>query len=203
MTEEEFYGTAWPDLKAAEKLLLNLIARYEAAGEEAGKDRGEHHWKPVAYCNSRIKTPESMMEKLRRRGLPETAQAALTGVQDAVGVRAITSFIDDVYQLAAWLKAQPELTVLEEKDYIASPKENGYRSLHMIVCINEGEAAGVRAEIQLRTIALDFWASLEHQLKYKQNIRNEALIRSELKACADEITSLDLSMQTIKDLICE
>lgn len=203
MTEEEFYGTALPGLKAAEKLLLNLIARYEAAGEESGKDRGEHHWKPVAYCNSRIKAPESMMEKLRRRGLPETAQAALTGVQDAVGVRAITSFIDDVYQLAAWLKAQPELTVLEEKDYIASPKENGYRSLHLIVCINEGDAAGVRAEIQLRTIALDFWASLEHQLKYKQNIRNEALIRSELKACADEITSLDLSMQTIKDLICE
>ena len=93
---------------------------------------------------------------------------------------------------------QEEIEIIKIKDYIAYPKENGYRSYHMILKIKE---LNLNAEIQIRTIALDFWANLEHQMKYKKHIKNEEMIRSELKRCADEIASVDLSMQTIKDLI--
>lgn len=102
------------------------------------------------------------------------------------------------HKVSKWLEDQEEIEVLNIKDYIAYPKENGYRSYHMIINIKK---YNLNAEIQIRTIALDFWANLEHQMKYKKHIKNEHMIRGELKRCADEIASVDLSMQTIKDLI--
>ncbi|MEI3187514.1 MAG: hypothetical protein V8S27_06560 [Lachnospiraceae bacterium] len=142
-----------------------------------------------------------MKTKTKKHGPPLTCELALTNVRDAIGIRAICSFSDDVFALARWLCERPEFNVINQKDYISYPKPNGYRSYHPIFQLVDGPGDGLFAEIQLRTIAIDFWASLEHQLKYKHEITHEALIRSELKRCADEIASIDLSMQTIRDLI--
>jgi len=197
LTQEEFYGPAYETMKKAEGQLLDLIALYSAAKRE------REGVKPVVYCCSRIKTPDSMLRKLEKRGLAQTADAALQEVFDAVGVRAVCAFAEDVYRLVRWLQQQPVLCIMKEKDYYAYPKPNGYRSYHILLKIADGAGKGCRAEIQVRTIANDFWATLEHQIKYKKDMPNEKLIRSELKRCADEIASVDLSMQTIRDIIRE
>ncbi|MBR4727614.1 MAG: RelA/SpoT domain protein, partial [Clostridia bacterium] len=155
---------------------------------------------PIVYYCSRIKQPDSMIRKLRSRGLPVTREAALDSVYDAVGLRIICSFASDVYHVASQLERDPRITVLVKKDYLAFPKQNGYRSMHLCIRFNE---TGALAEIQIRTIAMDFWATLEHQLKYKKMIAQEALIQRELKRCADEIASVDLSMQTIREILKE
>lgn len=193
MTAEEFYGPAFKRLELAKKQVLDTISNYETDTT--------NEMKIIQYCISRIKSPLSMINKLKKIGVPVNYQSALTEVHDAVGIRIICSFIDDIYKIASWLEEREEFTILKTKDYIAYPKENGYRSYHMILRIEEGAGAGVEVEVQIRTIALDFWANLEHQLKYKKEIKNEELIRGELKRCADEIASIDFSMQTIKDLI--
>lgn len=125
----------------------------------------------VQYIGSRIKSPESMMEKLKRKALPETLEAALCEVHDAVGIRVICSFADDVFRVEKWLKSQENYELVKEKDYISYPKPNGYRGIHLILRGMTGKTAGTYVEIQLRTIAMDFWASLEHQLKYKKGDR--------------------------------
>lgn len=143
------------------------------------------------------------MRKLEKSGLPPTGSAALAYMHDAVGVRAVCAFTDDVYRVASWLADRPEVQVKTVKDYIAAPKPNGYRSYHLILALTDGPGAGMTAEVQLRTIAADFWAALEHQMKYKHTVQHEQLIRDELKRCADEIASVDLSMQTIRELLSE
>lgn len=188
MTYEEFYGNEYCRLQSAETLLKDLIMKFQENADE----------KKIAYISSRIKSPDSMQKKLKKKGIEPTSENAMSKVNDAVGVRVICSFMDDIYKVADWLKEQDDIEVIKIKDYIAYPKENGYRSYHMIIKIKE---LNLNAEIQIRTIALDFWANLEHQMKYKRHIENEEIIRSELKRCADEIASIDLSMQTIKDLI--
>lgn len=192
-----FYGDRLPAMQATAEQLIKIIESYPE-NTRSGSDNKYH---PVLYCTSRIKSPESMKNKLKKHGYPLTCESALTNVRDAIGVRAICSFSDDVFALARWLCERPEFHVINQKDYISYPKPNGYRSYHLILELVDGPGAGLFAEIQLRTIAIDFWASLEHQLKYKHEITHEALIRSELKRCADEIASIDLSMQTIRDLI--
>lgn len=151
----------------------------------------------------RLQAAERQLVALVLHGLPADGAAALAHMHDTVGVRAICAFVDDVYRVADWLAQQPDLRVRETKDYIAYPKPNGYRSLHLILKLADGPGQGLAAEIQLRTIAIDFWASLEHQIKYKREVRHEELIRAELKRCADEIASVDLSMQTIRELLAE
>lgn len=197
MTPQAFYGAAYPQLCAAEQQLVALIGRCPVA-----RDSGEGE-AAVLYCKSRIKTPESMMRKLEKNGLPPTGRAALEHMHDAVGVRAVCAFTDDVYRVASWLSGRPEIRVKTVKDYIATPKPNGYRSYHLILALTDGPGAGITAEVQLRTIAADFWAALEHQMKYKHTVPHEQLIRDELKRCADEIASVDLSMQTIRELLSE
>lgn len=160
--------------------------------------------KSVEYIKTRIKTEESMREKLRRKGLPLTPQAALCQVHDAVGMRIICPFADDVYRMAVSLAEQKDFIVIKEKDFIENPKPNGYRSYHLIIMLPvrlAGREENIYAEIQLRTIAMDCWASLEHQLKYKKEVKNQELIVAELKRCSDEIASTDLTMQTIRELI--
>jgi len=124
--------------------------------------------------------------------------AALHRVYDGVGLRIICSFESDVHNMIDKLESCGLFTVIEKKDYLSYPKPNGYRSIHLCVQMKD---SGVLAEIQVRTIAMDFWATLEHQLKYKKNIPEEALMKSELKRCADEIASVDLTMQTIREII--
>lgn len=159
---------------------------------------------PIAYVTSRIKSEESLKDKLKRKGFPIKLEIALKKIYDIVGIRIVCSYIEDIYLLVELLKKHKGIKIIKEKDYIKNPKENGYRSYHIILQLNIdviGKIHKVNSEIQIRTIAMDCWASLEHQLKYKKNIENEELIRKELKRCADEMATTDLNLQTIKDLI--
>ena len=191
MTYPEFYGAEYEILKQTQSALISKIERMKNEG-------GAEDLQPIVYCASRIKSPESMIDKLKRYGLPVTREAALGSVYDAVGVRIICSFTSDVMDITERLCADPDIEIIEKKDYFTDPKPNGYRSVHLLVRVRE---TGALAEIQIRTIAMDFWATLEHQMKYKKSVAHEGLIRSELKRCADEIASVDISMQTIREII--
>ncbi|HAM16280.1 MAG TPA: GTP pyrophosphokinase [Eggerthellaceae bacterium] len=173
---------------------------------------------PVEHCLTRIKSEESMREKCRRRGLPETPHSALVEIHDAIGFRVVCAFLNDVQLVRNHLAALDGFEVFEEKDYIRNAKPNGYRSFHMILRTADGrspigcdegpdgggDARGFFVEVQLRTISMDTWAALEHHLKYKKEApANEGLIIAELKRCADELASTDLSMQALHDLIME
>ena len=125
-------------------------------------------------------------------------------LSDIAGIRVICSFIEDIYQVAEMFTRQDDVRLLEVKDYIKHPKDNGYRSLHLIIGIPiflSSEKKYVRVEVQFRTIAMDFWASLDHKLKYKKNVKNPELIAAELKKCADTISSVDLRMQEIRNMM--
>ncbi len=153
---------------------------------------------PIEHCRYRIKSEDSMREKCRRKGLPETTESALYQIHDAIGIRVVCAFLQDVYQLRDYLLAFDDFALVEEKDYIKNVKPNGYRSLHLILKASDS----YYAELQLRTISMDTWAALEHHMKYKKNLNgNVDLIVKELKRCADELASTDVSMQTIRDII--
>ena len=188
------YGTSGSLLEETMQMVLEEITkiRNEMAGE-LGMD-------PVEHLLGRIKSEESMREKCRRKGLPETPESALEKIHDAIGLRVVCAFLDDIYTIRDRLLALPRIRLVEEKDYIRHVKPNGYRSFHMIIIVDEK----IYAEIQLRTISMDTWAALEHHLKYKKEIGgNTALISAELKRCADELASTDSSMQTLRDMIRE
>ena len=155
---------------------------------------------PIDSIKSRIKTPRSIIGKLKRRGYPISLQSMMENLNEIGGIRVICPFIEDIYTVADMLMRQDDLTLIEKKDYIQNPKPNGYRSLHLIleVPIFLSEATKpVRIELQLRTIAMDFWASLEHQLRYKSDIEVPPQISDDLKACADVIAATDEEMQRI------
>lgn len=197
--EREFYGENLILLEGAISEFLScmdMIRRYEV--QLGNRD-------PVASSQTRIKSAESIRQKLQRLAFPVTAESAMKNVFDAAGVRLVCPFIQDIDRTAELIRAIPGVQIQTEKDYIRSPKPNGYRSYHMILSMPlrflGNSQKTVWLEVQLRTIAMDCWANIEHQLKYKQNIPDQALLLQELKRCADEITSTDLSLQTIRDLI--
>ena len=133
-------------------------------------------------------------------------EEALESLHDAVGVRVVCPFLNDVYLVRDWLVSREGLRLVEEKDYIANPKPNGYRSLHLILAVPVPMIRGHQeclAEIQIRTLAMDFWAALEHQLKYKQQIGDQETIVAELKRCADETSSTDINLQALRELIAD
>lgn len=155
---------------------------------------------PIDSIKSRIKTPRSIINKLKRRGYPISLQSMMENLNDIGGIRVICPFIEDIYTVADMLIRQDDLTLIERKDYIENPKPNGYRSLHLILQVPiflSDRTQPVRIELQLRTIAMDFWASLEHQLRYKADIEVPAHISDDLKACADVIAATDEEMQRI------
>lgn len=159
---------------------------------------------PIAYVTSRVKSEESMKEKLKRKGMEVTLENALERINDGVGVRIICSYIDDIYVIVELIKKYSGIKILNEKDYIKNPKQNGYRSYHINLEMDLdiiGEIHKVRCEIQIRTIAMDCWASLEHELKYKKDIENQEMIEKELRRCADDMATTDLNMQTIRNMI--
>ena len=165
-------------------------------------------YKLFEHFISRIKTNDSMIEKCRRKGFEVSTHSALKEIKDAIGVRMVCGFVDDIYTIVDLFKDMKNINVIEEKDYILNVKPNGYRSYHMILEVMtpypdcEGNENGMYyIVIQLRTIAMDSWASLEHQMKYKKNISNYERITKELKRCADGLASCDLNMQTIRKLI--
>ena len=192
MTYDEFYGSEYSKLKETQIILEAMAEKLKNAGST------EEDVQPVVYYCSRIKSPESTINKLTEHGFPVSARSAVSNIYDAVGIRIICSFASDVFSIVEFLENNAELEVIKKKDYLSRPKPNGYRSIHLRIRL---KATGMLAEIQIRTIAMDFWATLEHQLKYKKNISGETLIKKELKRCADEIASVDLSMQTIREII--
>ncbi len=161
----------------------------------------ENDRNPFEAISCRIKTPHSIVEKLKRRGYPLTVESIEENLNDVAGIRVICSFPDDIYLLSKRLCAQDDINVIEIKDYIKNPKENGYRSLHLILEVPIyllHEKRFMRVEVQFRTIAMDFWASLEHKVKYKKTLgANAEEISAELKMCAEEISNLDIKMQDI------
>lgn len=191
---KSIYGDNLPELeKACAKLSEHIGEIRELMKSRMGMD-------PVEHYLTRIKGEESMKEKCVRKGLPVTTDSALNIIKDAIGVRIVCAFVDDVYEIKDYLKNSGRYEFIEEKDYIRHAKPNGYRSYHIIIRIDRR----FYAEIQLRTISMDTWAALEHHLKYKKDIGgNTELIVNELKRCADELASTDLSLQTIRDMILE
>ena len=156
---------------------------------------------PIQMIKSRVKKPTSILEKLKRRGYPITVQSVFENLYDVAGIRVICSFIDDIYLVAEMLARQDDVKVLIVKDYIRCPKVNGYRSYHMIIEIPvffSDRKKNMRVEVQIRTIAMDFWASLDHQMKYKKDLDEYEEISEQLRECAEVIAQTDEKMQLIR-----
>lgn len=159
---------------------------------------------PIEFISYRIKKPASLIRKMKLRGLPITVSAIEGNIHDVAGIRVICSFIDDIYTVAEMLTRQDDITLIETKDYIRNPKANGYRSLHLLIDLPvffSDQKKVMRVEVQIRTIAMDFWANLEHQIKYKHVVANEEEIVAELTECAETIAATDRRMMEIRDKI--
>ena len=159
---------------------------------------------PFESIKCRIKKPKSIYEKLVRNGYPITIKSIEENLSDVAGIRVICSFPDDIYKLVECLLAQDDIRLVEAKDYINNPKPSGYRSYHLIVEIPiflTTEKKLMRVEVQFRTIGMDFWASLEHKLKYKKKLKNAESISEEMYYCAELVSQLDNRMQQIRDKI--
>ena len=166
----------------------------------------EYDRNPIETIKTRLKSPDSIVKKLAKKDVPLTVESIEKNLNDIAGVRVICSFPEDIYVLADCLLQQDDIKLIEVKDYIKNPKPNGYRSLHLIVEIPiflKDEKKNMRVEVQLRTIAMDFWASLEHKPSYKKDIPQdeEELLRRELLDCAQISADLDLRMEKIKNRI--
>ena len=166
----------------------------------------EYKRNPISFIKTRIKKPESIYKKLKKLGYEFTAENIQNQLNDVAGIRVVCAFIDDIYTIADLISKQDDITVIQVKDYIKNPKPNGYRSYHMIVEVPvffSSSKKNIRVEVQIRTIAMDFWASLDHQLKYKKQLdaQEAAEIGAELKKCADVIAETDCKMLSIRQKI--
>ncbi|MEG0687213.1 MAG: GTP pyrophosphokinase family protein [Hungatella sp.] len=165
-----------------------------------------YNYNPIEHVKSRLKTPESIVKKLKRYDYEVTMENMTEKLSDIAGIRVICSFTSDIYQIADMLSRQSDVTVLYVKDYIKNPKPNGYKSYHMVVTIpiylSDGPVE-TKVEIQIRTVAMDFWASLEHKIYYKFEGNAPAYLQQELKACADVVDMLDAKMYSLNGAILE
>ena len=155
---------------------------------------------PIESIESRVKKPASIIEKLRRRNFPVSVESVFENLHDVAGVRVICSFIDDIYDVAEMFLSQDDITLIEKKDYIQNPKSNGYRSLHLIIEVPiflSDRTLNMKVEVQIRTMAMDFWAALEHQANYKKGIDGIDSLVVELTDCANIINQTDRRMQEI------
>lgn len=165
-----------------------------------------HRYNPIEHIKARIKTPESIVKKLRRYGLEFTLDNMETAVNDIAGVRITCSFTSDIFRLADMIREQKDIRVLSTKDYITSPKPSGYRSYHMIISVPvyfSDRIKEVKVEIQIRTVAMDFWASLEHKINYKFEGKAPQHIKEELIECSSMIADLDAKMLSLNEEILE
>ena len=204
MQEQDIYGKYGVYLP---KILEDLSQRIQEANDRVKQETGQ---KLFEHFNARGKQAASMEEKCQRKNLPRVPESALKEIRDAIGIRIVCGFIEDIYQTIEVLRQLEGCGIVLEKDYIRAAKPNGYRSYHLILEVEtpyedcHGQNPGrYFVEIQLRTIAMDSWASLEHQMKYKHEIKDSKRIVRELKRCADELASCDVTMQTIRNLIRE
>lgn len=183
--------------------IMEVETKFRVLNEEFSL---QHDRNPIETIKTRLKSPESMLRKLKKKSLPLTIEAIEQNLYDIAGIRIICPFIQDINLLADCLLEQDDIYLVEKKDYIQHPKANGYRSLHLIVEIPiflQNEKRIMKVEVQLRTIAMDFWASLEHQLRYKKNLDQTlaADIAIELEDCARASALLDQRMEAVKNQI--
>lgn len=163
-----------------------------------------HQYNPIEHIKTRIKTPESIVKKLKRNGFETSIENMVKHINDIAGVRLICSFTSDIYRLAEMIGNQSDLKVLSIKDYIKNPKDSGYKSFHMLVAVPvflSDSVVETKVEIQIRTIAMDFWASLEHKIYYKFEGNAPEYISQDLKECADMVSALDDRMLTLNETI--
>ncbi len=204
-------GALFEQIRHEGKDYVRLMSCYSAAMLEVETKfkvlsiefNGKFDRNPIETIKTRLKTPKSVIEKMNRIGKPLTVESIEKELSDVAGVRVICSFVDDIYKLADMLTLQDDIYVLRVKDYIKHPKQSGYRSLHMIIEVPiflSKEKRYMRVEVQLRTIAMDFWASLEHKLRYKKDIpEDHALqIAEQLQSCAQIVSETDQQMLKIR-----
>ena len=159
---------------------------------------------PINFINTRLKSRSSIVDKMLRLNIPLTIENLESYIDDIAGIRVICSYVDDIYEITQAIIKQNDVTLISQKDYIAKPKPNGYRSMHLIISVPiffTDQIKQIKVEIQIRTIAMDFWATLEHELKYKNQITHESKIAVELKECADIISDTDARMLEIRKKI--
>ncbi len=183
--------------------ILEVETKFKVLNEQFSLELARN---PIESIKSRLKSPESIIEKLMRKALPQSIDSIEENLYDVAGVRVICSFEDDIYMLADCLLKQDDVRLIEAKDYISHPKENGYRSLHLIIEVPiflQNEKRLMKVEVQLRTIAMDSWANLEHKLRYKKHLSEEVtrMTEKELSECAQLSAQLDRKMQHIRDVI--
>lgn len=205
-------GTPPEDAPEQIKELLNgvqdIFITYQSAIKEIGTKieilndefQAKQKRNPIEHIKSRVKSAKSIVKKLQRKGLPVTLDSARENLTDIAGIRIICSFIDDIYTIADLLSGQDDIVLVEKIDYIKNPKPSGYRSLHLILQVPvffSDHTELVKVEVQIRTIAMDFWASLEHKLHYKGSENVPDSVSQELRECADIIADTDRKMQNI------
>ena len=177
--------------------IREITSRLEVLESEF-QHKGKHN--PIHHIESRVKTLASIIKKLRAMGLPETMVSAKKGLRDIAGVRVVCCYVEDIYRIAELLLSQDDVSLIEQKNYIETPKANGYRSLHIVVdlpvYLSQGKVY-VPVEIQIRTVAMDFWAALEHGIRYKNPADVPQIINEELRICADIIAATDDRMLSI------
>ncbi len=203
---EEFIESTYPFRELMMQYrcaLLEVKTKFEVLNEELSLDAESN---PIESISCRLKKPISIIEKLKRKGMDATINNIEKNLHDVAGIRIICSFQKDIYRLSEKICSQDDVRVLEKKDYIQNPKENGYRSLHLILEVPvffSDQKKWMQVEVQFRTIAMDFWASIEHKMRYKKNLEEQisAQISDELRLCAEAIHAIDLRMQTINSQI--
>ena len=163
-----------------------------------------HQYNPIEYIKSRIKTPESIVQKLKRNGYESTIQNMVEHINDIAGIRIVCSFTSDIYRMAEMIGRQNDLTVVSVKDYIKHPKESGYKSYHMLVTVPiflSDRVVDTKVEIQIRTMAMDFWASLEHKIYYKFEGNAPEYISRDLRECSGIVSMLDDKMLSLNEAL--
>ena len=181
--------------------MKEMVTRLEILSEEF---QHTHSYNPIEHLKSRLKSPESIVKKLRRHGYESSIENMVTYVKDIAGVRVICSFTSDVYKIAEAISAQSDIEILSVKDYIQNPKPSGYQSYHIIALVPvylSDKKIDTKVEIQIRTIAMDFWASLEHKINYKFDGNVPEEIRAQLVDCAGRIRDLDDRMLSLNEAV--
>ena len=194
--------TSWTEVNLVYNAALKEIGtKLEILNEEF---KHVHRYNPIEHIKSRIKTSESIVKKLKRHGYESTIENMVQYVNDIAGVRVICSFTSDIYRIAEMISNQNDIKILSIKDYIKNPKESGYKSYHMLVSIPiflSDRKVDTKVEIQIRTVAMDFWASLEHKIRYKFEGEAPEHIRDELVECANMVSDLDARMLSLNEEI--
>lgn len=210
MTDNNNQNEHSEDINTWEEVILTYTAALKQIETKLDVLESEfqhvHNYNPIEHVKTRIKTPESIVKKLKKNGYEATIENMITYVNDIAGIRIICSFTNDIYKVVEMIKRQKDIKILYVKDYITFPKPSGYRSYHLIVSVPvylSERVVSVKVEIQIRTVAQDFWASLEHKMNYKLDKNAPEKIKHELYECAQMVSLLDDKMLRLNEEIQE